>query len=247
MPLLTTEGIVLKSQSLGEADKLVTLFTVDRGKVRGVAKGARRGRTRYGASLEPFTHLGLVLYERRPGVLLRINQTEILHHFIKIREDLERISAASLMVRLTSLLSPDGEANSGLFGLLLQALSRLEKRNKDTELTSRFFEIQLLKHSGYLPRMDRCLRCQRGIDHVSVYFSPMAGGTVCSSCSKVPREFVEPVSKGTLAFWAQSGRMGWDKLDRMKPTRLIRKELRNLLETSISNVTGRPFPPSMNL
>ena len=244
MSLRTTQAIVLRSQYLGDTDKLVTLFTGCRGKVRGVAKGARRIRTRFGASLEPFTHCRVVVFERRPGVLLRINQTEILRSFMGIRRDLGAISAAARMVRLVSALTPDAEANPKIFNLLLKGLYHLEQDKTDYELITRFFEIHLLKYTGYLPRVDRCLKCNTVMNSGSVFFSPVAGGTICGSCYKAGYGPGEPVSKGTLAFLVQSMRMGWNKLDRMKATQSIRVELRMLLEASITNITGRPFSTS---
>jgi DNA repair protein RecO (recombination protein O) len=244
MSLITTHAIVLRSQGLGDADKLVTLFTGHKGKVRGVAKGARRLRTRFGASLEPFTHCCIEMFERRPGVLMRINQTEILHSFMNIRQDLDAISAAARMVRLVSALTPDAEANSKIFDLLLKGLCHLEKNKKDFELITRFFEIHLLKYSGYLPKVDSCLKCN-GVNNAGpIYFSHLAGGTICSSCHGAGDGPGEPVSKGTLAFLVLSLRMGWSKLDRMKATRSIRDELRILLEASITNIIGRPFSTS---
>jgi DNA repair protein RecO (recombination protein O) len=244
MSLITTQAIVLRNEGLGDADKLVTLFTEHKGKVRGVAKGARRSRTRFGASLEPFTHCCMDIFERRPGVLLRINQTEILHSFMSIRQDFAAISAAARMVRLVSVLTPDAEANIKIFNLLLKGLYHLEKNKKDFELITRFFEIHLLKYSGYLPKIDRCLKCNGIINSGPVFFSHRAGGTICVSCYRAGYGPGEPVSKGTLAFLVLCMRMGWSKLDRMKATRSIRDELRILLEASITNIIGRPFSTS---
>lgn len=241
MSLVTTEAIVLRNQRLGEADKLVTLFTIHQGKVRAVAKGARRTRSRFGASLEPFTRLNTVLFERRPGTLLRINQTEILHPFTGIWKDLIVISAAARMARLVALITPDAEANMKIFHLLLKGLYQIEKDEQDLELITRFFEIHLLKYAGYLPRVDRCLKCQKPMGSGPIYFSPGMGGILCGTCHQAGSGPEEPVSKGTLAFLAQTGCLGWDKLSRLKAAKPIRAELRNILEASISHITGQPF------
>ncbi len=241
MSLLTTEAIVLRSQRLGEADKLVTLFTIHQGKVRAVAKGARRTRSRFGASLEPFTRLNTVLFEGRPGTLLRINQTEILHPFTSIWKDLIVISAAARMARLVSLMTPDAEANIKIFHLLLKGLYQVERDEQDLELITRFFEIHLLKYAGYLPRVDRCLKCQKPAGSGPILFSPGMGGILCGTCHQVGSESGEPVSKGTLAFLTQTGRLGWDKLSRLKATKPTRAELRNILEAFIGQIIGQPF------
>ena len=247
MSLITTQAVVLRSQGLGDADKLVTLFTINRGKVRAVAKGARRSHARFGASLEPFMYCNMVLFERRSGNLLRINQTEILHPFMGLRQDLGMIFAAARMVCLVSALMPDAEANPKILSLLLKGLSNIEKGKSDTELVTRFFEIHLLKYAGYLPKIDRCLKCDKRIDADPVFFSPTAGGTVCGLCYPSGHGSADRVSRGTLAFFAQNVRMGWDKLDRIKPTQAIRDELRNLLNASICHVTGQAFRASLPL
>jgi DNA repair protein RecO (recombination protein O) len=230
---------------LGEADKLVTLFTAYRGKIRAVAKGARRTRSRFGASLEPFAHVNVVLFERRPGVLLRINQTEILHSFIGIWKNLEAISIAARMVRLVSMLTPIAEANAKIFHLLLKGLHEVEKNERDLELLTRFFEIHLLKHSGYLPRVDRCLKCEKSFGPGPIFFAPGMGGTICGTChrngSSGLHEVGEPVSGGTIAFLAQSARLGWDQANRLRAAGLVRTQLQQILEASIEHITGRFF------
>src|SRR3989304_2920624 len=245
LSLRTTEAIVLRSQRLGEADKLVTLFPIHRGKVRAVAKGARRTRSRFGASLEPFTRLNTVLFEGRPGTLLRINQPEILHPFTGIWKDLIVISAAARMARLVSLMTPDAEANFKIYHLLLKGLYQVEKNNQDLELLTRFFEIHLLKHSGYLPRVDRCLRCGKLFGSGPIFFAPSMGGMICGVChrdgSSTLREAREPVSGGTIALLAQAARLGLDQVDRLKAARLIRVQLQQILEASLEHITGRSF------
>ena len=241
MSLLVTEAIVLGSQRLGEADKLVTLLTAERGKVRAVAKGVRKIKSRFGASLEAFTHSALVLFERRPGDLMRLNQASILHSFPELRRDLGRITGAGRAARMAGLLSPDGEANPRIFELLLRLYLEIERGHQDLELTLRFFEIHLLKYAGYLPKIDHCLKCGRLFSPGTVYFSASAGGALCESCHRRDPAQSDPVSKGTLAFLGQTARMGWNKLDRLRAGKPIRVELRELLNTSFSHITGRPF------
>ena len=127
MSLLETDAIVLKTLRLGEADKLVTILTAKKGKVKAVAKGARRPRSRFGAALEPFTHCNVILFDKKPTILMRMNQADILHSFMRIREDLERIRAAARMVQLVSAILPEGEANPKIFSLLLAGLAEVEK------------------------------------------------------------------------------------------------------------------------
>ena len=241
MGLIHTDAIVLGSKRLGEADKLITLFTDRRGKVRAVAKGARKLRSRFGASLEPFMHSSFVLYEKRSGALLRVSESVIVGSNPRIRLGLESMLTAGRMVRLTSLLAPDHEANPKIFSLLSKGLSLIGEIQPDPELLIRFFEIQLLNFSGYLPRTDQCLKCRQSIGEHPIFFSAEAGGTLCRSCSVRGRFMGTPISKGALLLLTQTMRLGWDKLDRIKAGGVIREELRDILEASLSSAVGRPI------
>lgn len=240
MGLIHTDAIVLNSRRLGEADKIITLFTNQRGKVRAVANGARKPRSRFGASLEPFMHSSFVLYEKRPGALLRVSQSGIVVSNFRIRLGLESMLTAGRMVRLTSLLAPDNEANPRIYSLLCRGLSLVAEVQHDPELLIRFFEIQLLKYSGYLPRTDQCLKCRLSISDHPIFFSAEAGGTLCQSCSHRGPFMGQPISRGTLSLFTQTMRLGWDKLDRIKAGGVLRDELRDILEASLSSAVGRP-------
>ncbi|MFQ5780403.1 MAG: DNA repair protein RecO, partial [Nitrospiria bacterium] len=119
MSLLSTRAIVLGSIKLGEADKLVTFFTTERGKLKGVAKGARRMKSRFGASLEPFTHCDLVVFEKGGEKLARINQSDILHSYQRLREDWRGIHSALLMTHLVQRMTPEGQPSRPIYRLLL--------------------------------------------------------------------------------------------------------------------------------
>ena len=239
MSLLHTDAIVLHSQRLGEADKLVTFYSLQRGKVKAVAKGARRLRSRFGASLEPFTHCNVVLFEKRSGLLLRLNQASIIESFQRIRRGLPGISAAGRMARLVSLLMPGDEANRKVYDLLLKGFREAEKEDPDLEMILRFFDIHLLKHSGYLPKVDECVKCLATLGKGPVYFSVGGGGALCPSCYRKNPLSGELVSRGTLAFVFQANQMGWDKMDRLKAGKTIRGELQHILDTSFAHITGR--------
>ncbi|MEK6683322.1 MAG: DNA repair protein RecO [Nitrospirota bacterium] len=240
MSLFETEAIVLRTMRLGEADKLVTLLTVKRGKVKAVAKGARRPRSRFGAALEPFTHCNAILFEKKPTVLMRMNEADILHPFLKIRDDLERIGTASRMAQIVSALLPEGEANPKIFSLLRAGLSEVE-RSAHLEWLVRVFEIRCLKHTGYQARLDRCLNCHGEIDSKPVYFSPKAGGTLCSSCARTFSDPLEPVSPGTIAMMRFAARMNWAGLFRLKATPKMLQEVKNVMDVHLTFILGRPI------
>lgn len=240
MSLFETEAVILNTLRLGEADKLVTLLTAKRGKVKAVAKGARRPKSRYGASLEPFTYCNVILFDKKPTVLMRMSQADILKPFMKIREDLDRIRAAARMAQIVSALLPEGEANPKVFSLLLAGLGEIEKGER-LEWLVRVFEIRALKHAGYQARLDRCLLCHREIEAKAVYFSPKNGGTLCVSCARTISDPLEPVSAGTVSLLRLVGRMNWSGLFRLKASAKMLQEVKNVTDAHLTFILGRPI------
>lgn len=239
MSLIKTPAIVLGSRNLGEADKLVTLFTPRHGKITGTAGGARRVRSRFGSSLEPFTHCQVILFQKTRDALYRIQQADILRSFRELREDLERIFWASRVTSLTAAMVPEGEANPALFTMLLETL--VSVLGKDGELATRLFEIRLLKYAGYQPRleMEGCLRCHRKLDRGDIFFSPASGGIICALCRDQENALTPPISRGAVAFLQQALRMPPKLAVRLRATPSMKDELKNLLEVYYDHLLGR--------
>ena len=239
MPLIQTPAIVLRSRSLGEADKLVTLFTSQQGKLTGAAKGARRVRSPFGASLEPFTHCQVILFQKTRESLFRIQQAGILESFQDLREDLCRIAWASRMISLASAMTPEGEANPSLFSLLLETLDFL--RTGDGELAVRLFEIRLLKYTGYQLRLDspKCLRCSSALNPSGAFLSPAAGGIICEACSHREGALNLPVTRGAAAFLRQAATMPSGLTHRLRAAPALKEELKSLLEIYLDYLLGR--------
>ncbi len=242
MALLTTEAIVLGGIRLGEADKLVTFFSLKRGKVKGVAAGARRMKSRFGASLEPFTHCHLILFEKGGDKLGRINQADIIRSNQSLREDWTCIELASQMVNLVTQITPDIEPNMEIFKLLLQGLELLAV-GEDRRLTTLLFINRLVAYSGYQPHWDHCLKCRQAFKagaSAAVYFSSISGGTVCSNCAKGIRPLI-PISHATRAFLSASQKMDYVRSHRLKPSPVMTQEMGALFNDYISSITGRRF------
>lgn len=237
MSLLTTPAIVLGSIKLGEADKLVTFFTAKKGKLKGVAKGARRVKGRFGASLEPFTHCNLVVFEKPGDKLARVNQADIVHSFQKLREHWGEIHLASHMAHLVQQMTPEGEPNLSVYRLLLEGLTFLE-RGADPELSTLLFVVRLVSFAGYQPRWDRCLKCHRPMGE-RIYFSPADGGTVCTRCAEGPLSII---SQGTLAFLRASQKMDYTVAHRLKPSPAMRSEIQTIFGQHMTYITGTPAP-----
>ena len=193
MPLYKEQGVVLRATKLGEADKIVTVMTQGAGKVRVVAKGVRKTTSRFGARVEPLTHVSLMVYRGR-GALDTLSQAEIVSSFRPIREDLGLFAAGEAMVEIVDRISEDHERNVRLFLLLLAGLRALEARPADPELVAQSFLLKVLSLSGFHPNLLACAVCGDG---APVAFSSPQGGAVCGSCGD--RES-EPVPAQALAF-----------------------------------------------
>ena len=178
MSLYRCEGIVLRTYKLGEADRIISVLTNSHGKVRGVAKGVRKTRSRIGARLEPMSHVTLLMYQGR-GDLDTISQADSLEQFKDIRGDLDRITHATAMLEAADIVSVEGQADPRLFEMLLGALRQLNRQ--DSALLVPAFFWKLLAHEGYEPSLADCVRCGSPEDIVG--FDPAAGGVTCKACT----------------------------------------------------------------
>jgi DNA repair protein RecO (recombination protein O) len=175
--LYKEQGIVLGSVKLAEADKIVTVLTQGSGKVRAVAKGIRRTQSRFGARLEPFTHVSLMLYRGRN--LDTITQAEILNPFRALREDFALFSAGEAMLESVDKVAEEHERNVRLFLLLLQGLRALQTTPPDPPAVAESFLLRLLNLSGFAPSLHACAVCGR---REVARFSFGQGGAVCEDC-----------------------------------------------------------------
>ncbi len=183
MSLYKTQGIVLKSIKLGEADKIITIYTNSRGKISAVAKGIRRMTSKFGSRLEPFTHVDLLVYQGRN--LDTVAQAEIISSFKDIRDDLEKVEYGLAMLDLVDKITPDGEKDSQLFEFLLTVLGTLAKIKANFRLLLITFDIQLMSISGFHPSLFNCVVCWRHLSASSsrAKFSCELGGIICMRCN----------------------------------------------------------------
>jgi len=177
--LYKTEAIVLRQRKLGEADKIVTLYTPNYGKLEAVAKGVRRTKSRLAGHLEVLTYTSVMLAQGRN--LDVVTQAQAVESFASLRDDLHRLSRAIYVAELVDRFSPEGAESYHIFQLLLTTLRRLAA-GAPADVVVRHFEMQLLNLAGFQPQLHRCLGCQRSLTPVPNYFSPAAGGVLCPAC-----------------------------------------------------------------
>ena len=185
MGLVHTEAIVLRTFKLAEADRIVVFLTKDAGLVRGVARGARRLKNRFGASLEPFTEVSIAYFEREGRELVSISQTEILRSHFALAQHSETVAALEYLSELALEFSPPREPNERLFRMIRACMNALSKAPERMHVLARYFEVWVLRLSGFLPDLGACTACKRrfvGQKRETVYLGPESA-LKCSDCA----------------------------------------------------------------
>ena len=177
---LKTEAIVLRGIRFGEADRVLHLYTPARGRVSAIAKGVRRAKSRFGGRLEPFFRLQLVLYEGRSD-LLTVTSAETLAGHPRLREHAAALDVAARACDAVSRLFGDGEPHPGVYHLLANQLTLLDREpQRATRAGALAFRMKLLLAAGFAPQLAACATC--GEPEHLVGFSGAAGGVVCGAC-----------------------------------------------------------------
>jgi DNA repair protein RecO (recombination protein O) len=174
--LYKDEGVVLSTIKLGEADRILTMFTRENGKVRAVAKGVRKTKSRWGGRLEPFTRVDLLIYRGRN--LDTITSADIIEAHPGLRTDYVKLTSAAALAELVDKISPDRERSGSTYDLLLAGLAAIHD-GKGTSVVPAFL-VKLLSLSGFHPSLRVCAGCgdNRGLEA----FSPAMGGVICLGC-----------------------------------------------------------------
>ena len=180
--LYKDEGIVLKTIKLGEADRIVTIFTRSNGKVRAVAKGVRKTKSRFGGRLEPFTHADLMIYKGRN--LDTITSVDIVRSFDEVRTDYRCLTSAAALVEVVEKMTEEREQAMSTYSLLLAGLRALGTGPCESIVPA--FLIKLLSISGYHPQLTICAGC--GTKAGLGGFSAALGGAVCEECWRGDRD-----------------------------------------------------------
>jgi DNA repair protein RecO (recombination protein O) len=241
MAHITTDAIALKSIRWGEADRIVTFFSYKLGKVRGIAREARKMKNKFGGALEPYTSVSLTLFDRRHDDLATISAIHIVEDFSGLRENLERISAAARMVSLVDAITADRDPSHQLFGILREGLQALVE-SEDYSLITLIFQIHVLTHAGFRPQVDHCASCGKDFGTRPPRFSPSAGGLVCQGCDQASWDYCLEMSPGSIAFVQQARRMRFALALRLKAEGHMRRELEDIIDTYARAVVGKRLP-----
>jgi DNA repair protein RecO (recombination protein O) len=220
------EAIVLRHSDWGEADRLLVLFTRELGKVRAIAKGVRRMRSRKAGHLEPYTRASLVLAKGRD--LWIVTQASTLEPYLALRADLLRTGYTAYVFELMDRFTFEEGENQSLFALLEWVLEHINTE-ADPFLAVRYYEMRLLELLGFRPQLFKCTRCEKKIAPEDQFFSAENGGVLCPACGgSIPS--ARPVTTETLKYMRHLQRSKYDAVLQAKPSPATREQMETLLQ-----------------
>lgn len=225
MKTYTTEGIVCSSHKLGEADRVISLYTRE-GLVRAVAKGVRKTKSKFGGRLEPFCHNRLLLYKGK--TLDTVQQAELLTAHSSIRGDLGLLAHGSAMLSLTERMGAQESHAGELYDTLVEALSLLEMKCNPL-LTLCAFELKVISVLGFLPEFDRCTLCEQPMHEREVGFSAEHGGFLCPYCA-LTDPLCLPLATNTVRLLRELKYGGLEVVGTLNPAAAAPQELQRLLD-----------------
>lgn len=232
--LYKSEAVVMKRIDLGEADKIVTIFTPQFGKLRVVAKGVRKMTSRLAGHVELFTRSQMMLAKARN--LDIITQSETIDSYRVLHEDLDRIAHASYAAELLDALMPDALENYPVYRLLVETLS-LISTEPNPERVARWFDLQLLGYMGYAPELTKCVECRNDLAATVNAFSPALGGVVCASCRRVG--VGRDISVNALKVLRLAQRNPYSAVSRLRIDDELYEELNSIMQSYISYILER--------
>lgn len=230
------EAIVLRHADWGEADRILTLYTREGAKLRVVAKGARRIRSRKAGHLEPFTRVSLQLAKSHTMPI--VTQAETLEAYLALRDDLLRTATASTVIELLDRFSYESETEvPAVYTLLADTLSRIADLS-DPWTAVRYYELQLLDLLGYRPQLKECANCRAEVQPINQYFSIAQGGVLCPNCGlNLPGSY--PVGMEALKTLRHFQRSSYPQAVKWNPGPDIREEVESLLQRYITYLLER--------
>jgi DNA repair protein RecO (recombination protein O) len=231
------EAVILRRRNWGEADRILTLFTPQRGKIRVRAAGVRKPSSRKAGHLELFHRANLFLAKGRDFDI--VTQAETVDAFALLREDLVRSAAASYAVELLDRLSPEESENPAAYRLIVRTLEELS-RGGEPALVLRCYETKLLECTGYRPELTRCTVGGEEIRAEDQFFSPARGGAVCPRCAdRAEGRF--PISRAALRVLRHIQRSPLEDALKLAARRQTLDELESVLQRYVQYVLESPL------
>ncbi|MFW6268796.1 MAG: DNA repair protein RecO [Bacillota bacterium] len=182
MPIFNTDAIVLKQFDLGESDKIITFYSKDKGKIRAVAKNARKGNSSISGRVLPFSFNNITIY--RGSSIDKINQVKSKYSFTDLREDLTKMAYASFMAEIVEKVGMEDDPLPAIFTLLLSSFNKMRKVSSEKLIyINLIFQIRILVILGFKPEVNKCVLCEKDIKPAGKnYFDISSGGIICHKC-----------------------------------------------------------------
>ncbi len=230
MATYAVEALTLSARALRETDRVLTLFSRERGRIEAIVKGVGKPGSKLGPCAQLFTCARLLLAEGKN--LDVVAQVEVVDTFPHLRSDIWRTAYASYIAELTTKSTEVGHPQPEVFDLLRETLEVLQK-GADPEMAVRRFEVHWLAAMGFAAVTSQCASCGAAVplEGTQIAFSPAAGGVVCAKCAPTRRGI--PVCAGTLRTLEALGERGSDRWLRLRPPSQVREELRRILRRHI--------------
>lgn len=235
MPLFTSEALILRTYKLGETDRIVVFLTRDRGKRRGVAKGARRLRSRFTGVLEPLTVARVAYFERESKELVRLNYVEALHSPFS-SSDPDSLGYVGYFVELLDQWALDADPNERLYRLGASVVEALAQEQRIERLV-RYFEFWVLRLEGVYPEIVNCPRCGKGMSRYGAWFVLSERVLVCQACRVGGSGLV--LSPAAVTFLQRSAKTSPDNLGDVELTERVSRELEVAHQAMISTHLDR--------
>lgn len=232
---IRAEAVVLRHSDWGEADRILSLYTRQMGKVRAIAKGVRKMRSRKSGHLEPFTQVNLQLARGRDMFI--VTQAEAINAYLHLRDDLVRVGYASYVVELLDRFTFDDDENPSLFHLLAETLKRLDQESS-LYLAVRYYEIRLLDLLGYRPHLFHCANCENEIKAEAQYFSALQGGVLCPKCGPGAPE-ARPISMQALKYLRHFQRSSYAQASRARFSPDVNREMEQIMQYYLTYLLER--------
>ncbi|MBN1319110.1 MAG: DNA repair protein RecO [Anaerolineales bacterium] len=230
-----SEAIVLRRHDFGESDRLLTLFSRDYGKIRVVAKGARKTLSRKAGHIELFMR-SKMLFARGRNLDL-VTQVELVEAYLPLREDLVRMTYASHAVELLDRFTAENDAHPELFKLLAEGLGWLAE-SQDLLLTARYYELRLLSLVGFELRLFQCAHCDAVLQPQDQFFSAEQGGVLCPECHWVD-ERVLPITLNALKVLRYLQTRPYSSVQNLRIRRALHAELETIMHRTLEHILER--------
>ena len=238
MPLKESEAIVLRTYPLREADLLVTLFTRLEGKVRGVARSAKKSKRRFGGALEPLTYVRVYYEDKERQELARLDSCDVLESPLASEVSYPRAVALGHVAELLDELLPDREVNDAVFRLALSVLGGL--RGPDIWMPVTYFELWMTRLMGYLPEFSECVVCGRALNGSRAYFHALADGLMCANDKRLASSEMSVESRALAAQMFRSpveGLASWPKAQGADLRKFLTQTLQRHIEKKLITAT----------